>query len=170
MDTSAWVAIAAGAAALVAVWQAWEACRARTDAQAARDKADEHERRAVSAAELSSGAAARSATAHERLVALAEEQARSLETWGAQVLDGERWEITNLTADALDVNASPADDEEHLTVDESDHPFVTVGPGESVTGEWPDRLSRRPFARVELRWRDPHGGALRSSLVTLRRP
>jgi hypothetical protein len=170
MDVAIWSAIAAGVAAIFAAWQALEARRARTDAQAARDKADDHEQRALAAAEHSSGAASRSAEAHERLVALEEEKARSRETWAPHVLPGERWEITNLTDDALDVNAAPAADEEHLTVDEGDDPFTTVGPGESITGEWPDRLSMRRFARVELRWVDPRESGMRSALITLRRP
>jgi len=173
MDGATWSAIAAIAAilaALFAAWQAVEARHARTDARAARDKADGHEQRALLAAEDSSGAASRSAEAHERLVALAEEQARSRDTWAPHVLPGERWEITNVTQDALDVNAAPAADEEHLTVDEGDDPFTTVGPGESVAGAWPDRLSMRRYARVELRWMHPREGNIRSAIITLLRP
>lgn len=169
---AAWVGvIVAAIAAVVAIWQAHEARRARRDAQKARDDAEEHEKRALAAAEASAGAATRSASAHERMAVLAEDAARDRQTWEPRQRRGERWEIVNLTGGAVRAMLAPAEGERFLTIDKQDADddgFHLVGPGEGLPVTWPDRLSMPKFARTIAIWKDPRIG-LREELLTLER-
>ncbi len=94
MNAEWWTVIVAAAAAMIAIWQAFEARNARTQALTAAKEAAEHEKAALRASQESATAAGRSAAAHERMVQLAEED-RAGNEWDFEPLQGELWAAVN---------------------------------------------------------------------------
>lgn len=164
MESGWWAVGVAVVAALVAVWQAWEARRARLQARTASEEAAGHEQAALAAARDSAGAAQRSAEAQERLAAVAEAQLAPVPIWVARHLDGERWEVVNNTGRILRAWVLPT---------RAIHPMLqesNVDPGGSLQFQWGERAGSSSYAELTVSWMTSgQGDPPMETVITLQR-
>ena len=139
---------------VVAALQARDARNARDEANTARDEAKEYERRAVTASEVSAGAAQRSATALEKQVDLQIAQMPT-DPWELIKHRDGRYEVKNISkvamfaVDILDLGGA-----NDITLYE-DGPFAQVGAGESVFFAYEKSFESHAQTTLQVSWGDP---------------
>jgi cell division protein FtsL len=142
---------------VVAAFQARDARSARDEARRARDEAQEFERRAVTASEVSAGAAQRSATALEKQVELQIAQAPT-DPWKVIPHGGGKYELKNITKlsmFAVDVaDLAGGNDISIFDV----HALDEVGAGESAFFGYSKSLASAAQITVQVTWVDPRTG------------
>lgn len=149
--------IVTGIAAVFTGWQALDARHARDEARKARDEAKEYERRALTASEVSAGAAQRSASALEKEVELQIAQLPT-EPWSLVKHERGKYELTNITKlsmYAVDVNDLGGSND--ITPYE-DGTWDEVGPGESIFFNYERSMVSPAQTTVQVTWGDPATG------------
>ncbi|MGU3409143.1 hypothetical protein ACLBWP_03465 [Microbacterium sp. M1A1_1b] len=154
-----WVAVVIAAlAACVAIWQAVEARRARTDARDAAKEAGVHEQKALQASEDAASAAGRSASAQERIAEVVEAGAVK-SPWGLRKKSPTVWRLRNVSDHPVRATAVFMGDS-RLSVTPDDvvggRNAVprTVGPGEGVdvVFDYEEGSSSNTWAAFTVSW------------------
>jgi cell division protein FtsL len=142
---------------VVAALQAREARNARDEARQARDEAQEFERRAVTASEVSAGAAQRSATALEKQVELQIAQTPT-DPWKVIQHGGGKYELKNVTKlsmYAVDIHdLAGGNDITLFDVNALDE----VGAGQSAFFVYSKTMDSAAQITMQVTWGDPLTG------------
>ncbi len=138
----------------VAALQARDARSARDEAREARDQAQEYERRAVTASEVSAGAAQRSATALEKQVELQIAQTPT-DPWKVIHHGGGKYELKNVTKLSMfAVDIADLAGSSDITIFDV-NALDEIGAGQSAFFDYSKSFASAAQITMQVTWGDP---------------